>query len=216
MAVPYTLQKKIQSKFHISHPPMTRMKSSIHSYTYWPRIDQDIEKMAKECRGCQLAAKAPPIKIQLWPETNVPWTRLHIDNAGPLDGHYYLMWHDVGHSLCGWVWAAKRSGQNRLVERTDQLTEVEGSWQSRKTFEDAGLMNARKWVSIPSGFVGVSLEYTLVLAHRMHKSVTGFSLLALGANPSSWLFFFFRLLGGVFCVLVKEWEIHLARDEKNH
>ena len=42
---------------------MTRMKSLMRSYKYWPSIDQDIEKMVKECRGCQLAAKATPIKI---------------------------------------------------------------------------------------------------------------------------------------------------------
>ena len=41
------------------------------------------------------------------------------------------------------------------------------------------------------------------LKHRMHKSVTNFSLLALGANPSPWLFvlLFFHPLGCVCCVL---------------
>ena len=54
--------------------------------------------------------------------------------------------------------------------------------------------------------------------HRMHKSLTDFSLLALGANPSPWLFvlLFFHPLSCVFRVLVKECEILLARDEKNH
>ena len=47
--------------------------------------------MVKECRGYQLAAKAPPIKIQPWPKTDVPYTMIHIDYAGPLNGHYYLI-----------------------------------------------------------------------------------------------------------------------------
>ena len=50
---------------------MSRMKSLMRSYTYWPRMDQDIDKMIKECRGCQLAAKAPPIKTQPWPKTDI-------------------------------------------------------------------------------------------------------------------------------------------------
>ena len=43
---------------------MTRMKSLMYSYTYWAWMDQDIEKMVKDCRGCQLVAKALPIKNQ--------------------------------------------------------------------------------------------------------------------------------------------------------
>ena len=55
-------------------------------------MEQDIEKMVKECRRCQLAAKAPPIKkIQQWPKMDVPWTRLYINNADLLKGHYYFM-----------------------------------------------------------------------------------------------------------------------------
>ena len=41
-------------------------------------MDQDIEEMVKECRGSQLAAKAPSIKIQPWPKKGVPSMRLHI------------------------------------------------------------------------------------------------------------------------------------------
>ena len=63
VVMPYTLQKKILKEFHIGHPGMARMKSLMRSYTYWPRMDQDIEKMVKEGRGCQLAAKAPPKKF---------------------------------------------------------------------------------------------------------------------------------------------------------
>ena len=39
-------------------------------------MDQDTEKMIKECWGCQLAAKASPIKTQPRPETDIPWTHV--------------------------------------------------------------------------------------------------------------------------------------------
>ena len=67
------------------------MKALMHGYTYWPRMDRDIEKIVRECQGCQLAAKAPPVQIQPWPKTDTPWTRLHIDYAGPLNGHFFLL-----------------------------------------------------------------------------------------------------------------------------
>ena len=35
---------KILKEFHIGHPGTTRMKSLMCSYTYWPTMDQDIEK----------------------------------------------------------------------------------------------------------------------------------------------------------------------------
>ena len=54
-------------------------------------MDKDIECMVKECMGCALAAKAPPIKFSPWPKTDRPWARIHIDFAGPLEGYYYLI-----------------------------------------------------------------------------------------------------------------------------
>ena len=51
------------------------------------------------------------------------------------------------------------------------------------------------------------------------KSVINFSLLALGANPSSWLFVLCSTLSVVYvvsCVFVKQFEMPLAGDERNH
>lgn len=67
------------------------MKSPIRNYIFLPRMDTDIENVLKNCRGCQLAVRAPPVKTQSWPETDIPWTCLHIDYAGPLNGYYYLI-----------------------------------------------------------------------------------------------------------------------------
>ena len=89
--------------------------------------------------------------------------------------------------------------RNREVGRTGQ-----SAGESRRLLgcedPEAGLANVRRWVSIPGGFVGISLEYTLTIAHRIlgkcHK------LLVLGANPSPCLFSFLPPpLGCVCCVL---------------
>ena len=91
VVVPTTLQKKILKDFHAGHPGATRTKNLMKSYVYWRGMDKDIEDMVKTCRGCALAAKAPPIKISPWPKTDHPWQRIHIDFAGPLEGNYYLV-----------------------------------------------------------------------------------------------------------------------------
>ena len=85
---------------------------------------------------------------------------------------------------------------------------------------EAGLANARGCVSVPGGCVVILLGYTLVIVHsKHHKSVTNFSLLALGDNPSPCLFVLFFHLSIVYvvsCVFVKKCEISLTGDERNH
>ena len=86
-----TLQKPILKDFHAGHPESTRMKSLMRSYVHWPNMNKDIENTGKSCKGCTLAAKAPPIKFNPWPKTDLPWFRIHTEFTGPLEGYYYLI-----------------------------------------------------------------------------------------------------------------------------
>ena len=101
VVIPLVLQKKILTEFHFGDPGISRMKSLMRSYTYWPEMDEDIERVVKTCRGCALAVKAPLIEYKPWPLTNVPKSRIHIDYAGCLDGFYlvvvdsYTKWPDI-------------------------------------------------------------------------------------------------------------------------
>ena len=83
-----TLQKHILKDFHTGYPGSNRMKSLMCSFVYWLNMDKDIEKAVKLCKGCAMAAKAPPIKFNPWPKTDLPWSRIHIDFASPLKGFY--------------------------------------------------------------------------------------------------------------------------------
>ena len=89
--IPTTLQKRILKYFHAGHPGITRMKSLMHSYVYWPNRNKDIENIVKSCKGWAFAAKAPPIKYSHWPKTDKSWSWMHIDFEGLLDGFYYLI-----------------------------------------------------------------------------------------------------------------------------
>ena len=88
-------------KFHLGHPSISRMKSLMRSYMYWLKMDQDIEDLVRHCKGCQLTAKSPPVRTQPWPKTDIPWSHIHMDYAGPLNGYYlvivdsYSKWPEV-------------------------------------------------------------------------------------------------------------------------
>ena len=126
----------------------------------------------------------------------------------------------------------KARSQNRAVERTERTGQSREQKRavSRREQElgpvdsEARLANMRGWVSVPGGFVrNVARIYahdSSQMHRKLHKSVTNFSLLALGANPSLWLFvllfFDLSIVYVVFCVFVKKCEILLARDERNH
>ena len=65
-------------------------------------MDRGIENVIRYCKGCQLAAKGPPVKTQPSQKIAVTWTQIHIDYAGPLKGSYYLVivdscskWHEI-------------------------------------------------------------------------------------------------------------------------
>ena len=46
-------------------------------------------------KGCALAVKAPPIKFNPQLKMDLPWFRIHIHFAGPLEGYYNLIVVDI-------------------------------------------------------------------------------------------------------------------------
>ena len=63
IVIPASLQNHMQKKFPIGHLRICWMKYLMRCYTYWPKIDQEIENLIEECKCCALVAKAPPIKF---------------------------------------------------------------------------------------------------------------------------------------------------------
>ena len=115
-----TLQKKILKDFHKRHLGATRMKSLMRSYVYWRNMDKDIEEKVKAGRGCALAAKAPPVQFSPWPKADYPWSRIHVDYAGPLDGQYYPI---VVDSFSKWpeVFRCKRPTTDFTIKTLHEL-----------------------------------------------------------------------------------------------
>ncbi len=55
-------------------------------------MDKALKEKVKLCDACQRTRKLPPVApIQPWEWPERPWARLHIDYAGPLLGHMFLV-----------------------------------------------------------------------------------------------------------------------------
>ncbi|BHF64309.1 hypothetical protein SprV_0200731100 [Sparganum proliferum] len=96
VVIPSSLLPTVLRQFHAAHPGTSRMKSIARSFAYWPGIDGDIDDLVRRCFRCQQAAKMPPRQPPIpWQPPERPWSRVHIDFAGPLNGVSYLILVDA-------------------------------------------------------------------------------------------------------------------------
>ena len=79
-------------------------------------MDKDIERYVKKCPVCQSSRKDPPVApAHPWPVPDKPWTRLHIDYAGPLEGKIFLLITDA-HSRWMEIHATNTSTSSATIE----------------------------------------------------------------------------------------------------
>lgn len=92
LVVPEKLRNRCLAQLHYGHPGIQRMKALAGRYVYWPSLDNGIQDTVATCQACAIAAKSPPHSAPSpWPKTNVPWQRIHIDYAGPVNGECFLV-----------------------------------------------------------------------------------------------------------------------------
>ena len=66
------------------------------TYVWWPRLDKDVEDPVRTCSQCQAnQLERPAAALHPWSRPTRPWSRLHVDYAGPLYGHMFLVVIDV-------------------------------------------------------------------------------------------------------------------------
>ena len=103
VVIPTSLQDTLLKSLHDNHPGITSMKSLPRSYFWWFGVDKVIENLGKSCESCQvvkLNATATP--LHPWVRPDAPWTRIHVNYAGPLLGkmlfvvvHIHSKWPEV-------------------------------------------------------------------------------------------------------------------------
>ncbi|KAL3976952.1 Rab-interacting lysosomal protein [Sarotherodon galilaeus] len=80
----------------VLHPGISRMKSLARSFVWWPGMDSALEDKVKACSQCQSNQKMPPpAPLHPWECPGRPWSRLHLDFAGPFLDHMFLVLVDA-------------------------------------------------------------------------------------------------------------------------
>ena len=86
------LGNKMLDELHVGHIGIVKMKELSRNFFWWPKLDSDIEQLARKCSGCQIHQKAPPkASLHPWEWPSAPWERIHIDFTGPFLGHMFLI-----------------------------------------------------------------------------------------------------------------------------
>ena len=92
LVVPKSLQARILHMLHEGNQGIGSMRALARIYVWWPNIDEDIERYVMGCHSCQENRQnEPETLLYSWNAPTEPWTRIHIDYAGPFEGKYWLI-----------------------------------------------------------------------------------------------------------------------------
>ena len=92
VVIPQQCRQAVMQELHLAHPGINRMKSLARSYVWWPAMDNELEKLSKQCELCQLHSRSSPTApLQPWEWPEKPWTRVHIYYSGPFLGKMWLV-----------------------------------------------------------------------------------------------------------------------------
>ena len=88
--IPEKGRERVIDMLYEAHRGISRMKSFARCYVWWPGIDRDLECCVKSCDPCQQCQKSPPVTpLHPWSWPTKPWTRVHLDYAGPFMGKMF-------------------------------------------------------------------------------------------------------------------------------
>ena len=86
VVVPKKGQLPLLQLLHSSHSGVVKMKA------WWPGLDSQIESLSKQCFQCEQNAKEPTrVPMTPWLYPQAPWSRIHLDYAGPIEGKMILI-----------------------------------------------------------------------------------------------------------------------------
>lgn len=52
LVIPGRLRNRVLSLAHEGHPGSRMMKTHLRTHVWWPKLDQDVDRFVKSCRGC--------------------------------------------------------------------------------------------------------------------------------------------------------------------
>ena len=111
--VPSRFRHVLLDELHNAHSGIVRTKPVGRSLMWWPGIDHDIEQRVNSCDPCRRSRPKPAeAPLQPWSFPERPWSRIHIDYAGPFMGKMILVAIDA-HST--WIEAHVTSGSTSTI-----------------------------------------------------------------------------------------------------
>lgn len=95
------LRHQLIFQLHKGHPGIVCMKALGQCYMWWPNLNKDILECVLTCPQCQESTLMPARDHpREWKDPRAPWSRLHIDLVGPLQGQSFLI---VADAFSKWV-----------------------------------------------------------------------------------------------------------------
>ena len=96
VVIPKSCRQQVLQELHDAHPGISKMKALARSSVWWPGIDSQIEALVKKCDKCQQVRPSPPVApLHPWSWPARPWSRIHLDYAGPFLNHMFLVLIDA-------------------------------------------------------------------------------------------------------------------------
>ena len=80
------------AELQVRHPGVSTMKALARRVVWLPGLNGMVEDVVKNCSECQQEQPLPtstPLQPCSWPTR--PWSRLHFDFVGPLEGRMFLI-----------------------------------------------------------------------------------------------------------------------------
>ncbi|KRY64914.1 Uncharacterized protein T4A_14025 [Trichinella pseudospiralis] len=124
--IPLQARHKILKELHIGHSGIEQMKALARSYVWWPKMDSEIENLVRKCELCQQSRASPPhAPVHKWESPRIPWTRIHVNLAGPIYGKNFLI---VVDSFSKWleVRQLKNTTSESVISCLRQIFRIHG------------------------------------------------------------------------------------------
>ena len=126
MIVPEKLRERVLEELHEGHVGMKQMKMLARGYCWWPGLDKQIEAEVAGCDACQEYARNPAgATLHPWEMPSRPWSRIHIDHAGPFLGRQFLIITD---SFTKWVdvYEVPSTATEHVIQKLRQSFAIQG------------------------------------------------------------------------------------------
>ena len=121
VVLPERLRPRYLAELHDGHQGVTRTKGLAREHVWWPGLGKEIESQVSSCIVCAAAGRSPAqVEINPMPWPREPWSRLHLDLAGPFLGLNFLVIVD-SHSKWLEVKIVKSTSSQVIVNKLSKL-----------------------------------------------------------------------------------------------